>query len=68
MTNAPVLALADFIKTFVVEVDSFNVGIGAVLMQSGQPISFISQALCAKHQGLSTYEKELIALLFAIEK
>lgn len=68
MIQALVLALPNFTKHFVVEVDACGTGVGAVLMQQGHPIAFLSQALGQKHLGLSTYEKELIALLLVIEK
>lgn len=48
--------------------DACGTGVGAVLMQQGRPLAFLSQPLISKHLGLSTYEKELVALLLAIEK
>ena len=43
-------------------------GIGALLMQDGHPIAYMSKALSPKHQVLSTYEKEFLAVLLALEK
>ncbi|CAN7067397.1 unnamed protein product [Brassica rapa subsp. trilocularis] len=67
LTTTPVLALPDFAKTFVVETDASNTGIGAVLMQDGHPICYISRALGPRHQGLSVYEKELLAVVYAVQ-
>ena len=41
--------------------------IGAVLQQDGHPIAYLSKALGTRNRGLSTYEKELMAILFAVE-
>lgn len=68
MTSAPLLALPNFNKTFIVEVDACGTGVGAILMQDGHPLAYISEPLSMKHQGLSTYEKKLIALLMAVDK
>lgn len=67
LTSAPVLVLPDFHKTFVIETDASDKGIGAVLQQGGHPIAYVSKALGPKSQGLSTYEKESLAILMAID-
>nr|GFB66061.1 hypothetical protein [Tanacetum cinerariifolium] len=68
MTQASVLALPNFQKTFVVDTDASGLRIGAILQQEGQPIAYLSKTLSPKHQSLSTYEKEFFAVLLALEK
>nr|GEU85711.1 gypsy/Ty3 retroelement polyprotein [Tanacetum cinerariifolium] len=48
--------------------DASGVGIRAVLQQNGYPIAYMSKTLSFKHQSLSTYEKEFLAVLLALEK
>jgi hypothetical protein len=41
--------------------------VGAVLIQNGHPLAFISKALGPRTKGLSTYEKEYLAILIDID-
>jgi hypothetical protein len=68
MTKTPVPALPNFQETFTLETDACQTSIGAVLMQQGRPIAFLSKALGKKHQDLLIYEKEFLALIMAVEK
>ncbi|PHT53776.1 hypothetical protein CQW23_08238 [Capsicum baccatum] len=68
MSTVPVLALADFFKTFVIKTDACTRGIGAVLMQQGRPLAYFSKALSPKHLGLSTCDKEFLAVLSAVDR
>jgi RNase H-like domain found in reverse transcriptase len=68
MSSASVLAMPDFTKEFVLETDASDKGLGAVLMQNRQPIVYLSKALGIKGQAMSTYEKELMALLTVVGK
>ncbi|GJY77978.1 reverse transcriptase [Tanacetum coccineum] len=63
-----VLALPNFEKEFVEETDASGSGIGVVLHQEGHPIAYLSKALSPKHQALSTYEKEFLAVMMALDK
>ncbi len=68
LLEAPVLALPDFSQQFVVQTDASDIGIGVVLTQAGHPIAFISKGLSKRSQMMSTYEKECMAILLAVEK
>jgi hypothetical protein len=67
LITTPVLALPDFSKQFWIETDASDVSVGAVLMQDNHSIAFVSKALGPKLRGLSTYEKEYVAILLSIE-
>ncbi|KAJ0640342.1 putative nucleotidyltransferase, Ribonuclease H [Helianthus annuus] len=68
LTEAPVLALPDLNKPFIIETDASSKGVGAVLIQDNHPLAFFSKALCPRQMVLSVYEKELLAIIMAIKQ
>jgi hypothetical protein len=68
LITALVLILPDFSKKFVVETDALGKGMGAVLMQDHHPIAYIRKSLDPRQQTLSVYERELLAIVYAVQK
>lgn len=68
VTQPPVLALPDFTNPFILECDASGVRLRAILMQRGRLIAYYSQALKGKTISMSTYEKELLAVVSAVKK
>jgi len=68
LISAPVLVLPDFSKPFTIETDASSTGVGVVLSQDNHHVAYISKALGPKAQGLSTYEKECMAVILSVTK
>ena len=68
MTQAPVLAMPNFQKTFMLKTDASQYGLGVVLMQHKHPIAYYSNTLGKRASNKPIYEKELMAIVFAVLK
>ena len=51
--------------TTVIPCDASSTGLGAALMQAGEPVAFASRALSKTEQNYCQLEKELLAIVFA---
>ena len=67
LCGAPLLAYLIFSKTFDIECDASRIGIGFVLMQEKGPIAYFSEKLNGASLNYPTYDKELYALVRALE-
>lgn len=63
LVTTPILASPDYDKPFIIDTDASGSGIGAVLMQQGHPIAYISKSLSPKHQAMCVYDRELLAII-----
>ena len=70
LTEAPVLAVADPTKKYILNTDASDVGLGAVLQQEDDlgnlhPLEYFSKTLNSTERNYTTYEKELMAIYCA---
>ncbi len=68
VTKAPVLKYYEAEKELTVQSDASGTGLGAVLMQDGQPIAYASRALSEAEKRYAQIEKELLAVVYGLEK
>lgn len=73
LSSSPVLIHPDFSKTFYVQCDASDVGIGAVLFQEDDdgiehPIAYFSKKLSAAQKNYSVTERECLAVVSAIKR
>ncbi|GJT51326.1 putative reverse transcriptase domain-containing protein [Tanacetum coccineum] len=65
LCNAPVLALLDGLKDFMVYYDASGIGLGCVLMQRGKVIAYASRQLKIHEKIYTTHDLEMGAHIFS---
>jgi hypothetical protein len=68
LITPPILHLLNFEQPFIVECDASGTSLGAILSQNDQPIVFFSEALKGSARALSTYDKEMLAVVKVVRK
>ena len=67
-TSAPVLRFYSVKDEVTLQCDASECGLGAALLQSGQPVAYASRALSQTEQSYAQIEKECMVMVFACEK
>lgn len=68
LTQTPVLRYYDLKKEVTIQCDASQDGLGAALLQEGQPVAYVSRALTSAESRYAQIEKELLAVVFSCEK
>ena len=68
IASAPVLAYYKPTEVLEIQCDSSQSGLGAALMQNGHPIAYASRALTETETRYAQIEKEMLAIVFSVEK
>lgn len=68
ISSAPVLRYYDAEEELTVQCDASDKGLGAALLQNGQPLAFASRALTDTETRYAPIEKEMLAMVFALNK
>ncbi|MES9973449.1 MAG: RNase H-like domain-containing protein, partial [Candidatus Thiodiazotropha sp.] len=68
ISAAPTLAYFDPTVPLVIQCDSSQYGLGAVLLQNERPVDYRSRALTETEQRYAQIEKEMLAVVFALER
>ena len=68
VTKAPVLKFFDSTESLTLQCDASDKGLGAVLLQKGQPIAYASSALTDAESRYAQIEKEPLAVVYGLER
>ena len=72
LTKEPILRLPDLAKSFILQADASDNGIGAVLLQQHDdgifPVAYASKKLLRREKNYSVTERECLSIVFGIKK
>jgi len=68
ITNTPVLRYYNLEEEATIQCDASQSGLGAALMQNGQPVAYASRAMMEAETQYAQIEKELLAIVFACDR
>ena len=68
ITSHPLLRYYDVSKEVTLQCDASQSGLGAALLQDGQPVAFTSRSLTTTEKNYAQIEKELLAIVHACER
>ena len=68
LTRTPVLRYYNLAEEVTIQCDASQTGLGAALLQNGQPVAYASRALTDTETRYAQIEKELLAIVFACDR
>lgn len=68
LSSSTVLKVFNSSKEAIIQCDSSKDGLGACLIQEGHPVSYASRSLTETEQNYAQIEKEMLAMVFAVQK
>ena len=68
VTRTPVLRYYNVKEPVTIQCDASQTGLGAALLQNGQPVAYASRTLSSAETRYAQIEKELLAIVFACER
>ena len=68
VTDAPVLSYYKPNGDIEIQCDASQKGLGATLLQQGKPVVYISRVLTETEQRYAQIEKEMLAIVYSLEK
>ena len=68
LTSECMLYFPNWDQGFALRTDASKIGIGAILLQGGRPIVYLSRKLVPAEQNYKVWEQEMLAIIWAITK